>query len=114
MFEWTGFAKFWLWFCFVVNIIMGVIYVLGIFGSFLVGGTLLMVLCTIAEICLIIGLAILLFKKQKLGFYIVAGTAVLNIVLNAMSGQLIRGIISAVVSLVILFFAIKPRWNEMP
>ncbi len=114
MFEWTGFAKFWLWFCFVVNIIMVVIYVLGIFGSFLVGGTLLMVLCTIAEICLIIGLAILLFKKQKLGFYIVAGTAVLNIVLNAMSGQLIRGIISAVVSLVILFFAIKPRWNEMP
>ena len=113
MFEWTGFAKFWLWFCFVVNIIMVVIYVIGFFGALVVGGAGLIALCIVAEIALIVGLSILLFKKQKLGFYIVAGTAVLNIILNAVTGQLIRGIISAVVSLVILFFAIKPRWNEM-
>ena len=114
MFEWTGFAKFWLWFCFVVNIIVAVLDVIGFFGALVVGGAGLIALCIVAQICILVGLSILLFKKQKLGFYIVAGTAVLNIVLNAMSGSLIKGIIGAVVSLVILFFAIKPRWNEMP
>lgn len=38
MFEWTGFAKFWLWFCFVVNIIVAVLDVIGFFGALVVGG----------------------------------------------------------------------------
>ena len=114
MFEWKGFAKFWLWFCLIVNARMIIVCALGLVGTMAVGtGVGIMVLCTIAEIAMVVGLSILLFKKKKFGFYIVAATAVLNIILNAISGQLVKGIASAIISLVILFFAIKSNWNDM-
>ena len=37
MFEWKGFAKFWLWFVFIVNIIALVISILGLLGSMVLG-----------------------------------------------------------------------------
>jgi len=114
MFEWKGFAKFWLCFCLIVNALVFVVAIIGVFSLMALGQPVgISILSIIAEIGMIAGLAILLFKKKKLGFYIVAGTAVVNIILNALSGQLLRGIFSAVVSLVILFFAIKNNWNDM-
>ena len=114
MFEWKGFAKFWLWFCLVVNALAFIIYIFGVVGAMATGQyVVVMILCLIAEIGMLTGLSMLLFKKKKLGFYIVACTAVLNIILNAVMGQLVRGIISAVISLLILFFAIKGNWDNM-
>ena len=115
MFEQKGFAKFWLWFCLIVNILVLILGVVGLFGVIALGteGLGILILSLVAEVGMITGLAILLFMKKKLGFYIVAAMGVINIVLNAMSGQLVKGIASAIISLVILFFAIKSNWNEM-
>lgn len=115
MFEWKGFAKFWLWFCLIVNALVLVLGVIGLLGVAATGadGMVVLILSLVAEVGMITGLAILLFKKKKLGFYIVAAMGVVNIILNAMVGQLVKGIASAIISLVILFFAIKSNWNDM-
>lgn len=115
MFEWKGFAKFWLWFCLIINALVLVLGVIGLFGVVALGadGLGILIFSLVAEVGMIAGLAILLFMKKKLGFYIVAAMGVCNVILNAMSGQLVKGIASAIISLVILFFAIKGNWNEM-
>ncbi len=114
-FEWHGFGKFWLWFCFVVNIIALVLCFVGIAGALILGPmyVVLMILSIIAEIALITGLVMLLFKKKKIGFYIVCGTAVFNVVLNILSGSAVRGIASAIISTVILYLAIKSEWDNL-
>ena len=114
MFEWKGFAKFWLWFCLIVNALVLVLNIVGFIGSIALGISIVyMILIVLSGIAMIVGLSLLLFKKKKLGFYIVAATAILNIVLNAVGGNLIRGIISAIISLLILFLAIRNNWNDM-
>ena len=37
MFEWKGFAKFWLWFCLIINILVLVLGVIGLFGVVALG-----------------------------------------------------------------------------
>jgi len=67
MFEWKGFAKFWLWFVFVVNIIALVISVVGLVGSFILGPLfiVLMLITVVLEVAIIVGVTTLLFKKKK-------------------------------------------------
>ena len=123
MFEWKGFAKFWLWFVFIVNIIALVISVLGLFGSFILGRAFvaIMLVTVILEVAIIVGAATLLFKKKKLGFFIICGCQVVNIILSfvlgAMQGNAIssgvKTIGSAIISVVILYFAIKNYWDQL-
>ncbi len=114
-FEWHGFGKFWLWFCFIVNIIVLVIYLISVVGSLALGGLglVLILLCIVAEVAIITGLSMLLFKKKKIGFYITCGTAVFNCILNIANGNAVQGIFSAVVSTLILYLAIKNNWDQL-
>ena len=123
MFEWKGFAKFWLWFVFIVNIIALVISVLGLFGSMVLGPAYfaLMLVTVVLEVAIVIGAATILFKKKKVGFYIICGCQVVNIILSfvlgAMQGNAIssgvKTIGSAIISVVILYFAIKNYWDQL-
>ena len=123
MFEWKGFAKFWLWFVFIVNIIALVISVLGLVGSFVLGPLfiVLMLVTVILEVAIIVGVTTLLFKKKKVGFYIICGcqvcTIILSFILGAMQGNAVssgvRTIGSAIISVLILYFAIKNYWDQL-
>ncbi len=115
MFEWKGFAKFWLWFVFIVNCIVLVLGLIGIPASLLLGPlmTVVTIVSEILEIVLIVGIVLLLFKKKKVGFYIMCGCQVVNIILGFIIGSGVRTICSAVISILILFFAIKNYWDQL-
>ncbi|MBP5472903.1 MAG: hypothetical protein J6Y12_09535 [Lachnospiraceae bacterium] len=123
MFEWKGFAKFWLWFVFIVNIIALVISVLGLVGSIVLGPVfiVLMLVTVILEVAIIVGVTTLLFKKKKVGFYIICGCQVCNIILSFILGAMqgnavssgVRTIGSAIISVLILYFAIKNYWDQL-
>ena len=123
MFEWKGFAKFWLWFCFIVNIIALVLAVVSTLGAIILGPAFLalMVVSIILEVAIIIGLSTLLFKKKKVGFFIVCGCQVVNVILGfvlvAMQGNAVgngvKTIGSAIISVVILYFSIKNYWDQL-
>ena len=123
MFEWKGFAKFWLWFVFIVNIIALVVSVLGLLGSMVLGPVfvVLMLVTTVLEVAIVVGAATLLFKKKKVGFYIICACQVVNVILSfvlgAMQGNAIgsgvKTIASAIISVLILYFAIKSYWDQL-
>ncbi|MBR7089032.1 MAG: hypothetical protein IKI46_00880 [Lachnospiraceae bacterium] len=123
MFEWKGFAKFWLWFVFVVNIIALVISVVGLVGSFILGPLfiVLMLITVVLEVAIIVGVTTLLFKKKKVGFFIICGCQVCNIILSFILGAVqgtgistgVRAIGSAIISVLILYFAIKNYWDQL-
>ena len=123
MFEWKGFAKFWLWFVFIVNIIALVISVLGLVGSVVLGPAFIaiMLVTVILEVAIIVGVSMLLFKKKKVGFFIICGCQVVNVILSfvlgAMQGNAIgsgvKTIASAIISVLILYFAIKSYWDQL-
>lgn len=107
-FEWTGFGKFWLWFCLIVNVIAGVLSLPALLTSPLLG-----IFAIVAEIAVIAGIALLLFKKQKLGYFVICGAQVASIVLCIFTGGLVRALFSAFISLGIMFLAIKDHWDEL-
>ena len=123
MFEWKGFAKFWLWFVFIVNIIALVISILGLLGSMILGPAyfVLMLVTVILEVAIIVGAATLLFKKKKVGFFIICGCQVVNIILSFVLGAMqgnavssgVKTIGSAIISVLILYFAIKNYWDQL-
>ena len=123
MFEWKGFAKFWLWFVFIVNIIALVISVLGLVGSLILGPLYiaLMLVTVVLEVAIIVGITTLLFKKKKVGFFIICGCQVVNVILSFVLGAIqgnavssgVRTIGSAIISVVILYFAIKNYWDQL-
>ena len=123
MFEWKGFAKFWLWFVFIVNIIALVISVLGLVGSVVLGPAFIaiMLVTVILEVAIIVGVSMLLFKKKKVGFFIICGCQVVNVILSFITGAIVgtaastgvRAIGSAIISVVILYFAIKNYWDQL-
>ena len=118
-FEWTGFGKFWLWFCLIVNVISGVssLWVLLIVDVLslrtLLTSPLLEIFAIVAEIAVIAGIALLLFKKQKLGYFVICGAQVASIVLCIFTGGLVRALFSAFISLGIMFLAFKDHWDEL-
>ena len=123
MFEWKGFAKFWLWFVFIVNIIALVISILGLLGSMILGPAyfVLMLVTVILEVAIIVGAATLLFKKKKVGFFIICGCQVVNVILSFVLGAMqgnavssgVKTIGSAIISVLILYFAIKNYWDQL-
>lgn len=130
MFEWKGFAKFWLWFVFIVNVIAGVLAVISLLGISALAAVLgasfsiyviLMIVSIIDEIAVIVGVATLLFKKKKLGFFIICGCEVVSVILSFISGAIVgsavnngvKAIGSAIISVVILYFAIKNYWDQL-
>jgi len=115
MFEWKGFAKFWLWFVFIVNCIVLVLGLIGVPASLLLGPLMFVatLISEILEVVLIVGVVMLLFKKKKIGFFIMCGCQVVNIILGFILGNGIRTIASAVISVLILYFAIKNYWDQL-
>ncbi len=104
----TG-AKVWLWIVFVINVIslIGAIPTTIAFGG-------LLWLTLILEVVIVASIALLLFKQQKLGFFLVCGCAVVAFIINVILGtNIIYALISAVVMPTVTFLLLKSQWNEL-
>jgi len=111
VFEWHGFAKVWLWIIFIANILSGVAYIANIAMGLI--EPLIGVLGLAAEAIIVTGAVLLLFKKKKLGFFVVIGAAVLALVMNALNDNLVGGIISTGLSVLILWLAIRKDMDKL-
>ncbi|MCD7905233.1 MAG: hypothetical protein LUG24_06610 [Clostridiales bacterium] len=95
-------CKIWLWFIFICNIIscvscLALISLIGILGAYSA------VVCAV----MIAGIALLLFKQKKVGFYIMLVMAVVAFIVNIMSGvSIIYALASAVVSPAVTYYFI--------
>lgn len=112
----TG-AKVWLWIVFVLNIITCVLAIVGSIGvlALLGPGMFIATLASIAaEIVLILGVAMLLFKGKKVGFYLLCACAVIGLVLNLITGAgIVQSILGAVLFPLITYLLIKNQWYEL-
>ncbi len=104
----TG-AKIWLWFCLIVNIVTLFINIpiAGLYGG-------IAYLLLVVGIGVIVGIAILLFAKKKLGYFVCCGCGVVTFIVNLLLGV---NIFTAVWGLVgfplITFLVLKSQWNEL-
>lgn len=114
---WNTGAKVWLWIVFVLNIIAFVFAAIGVIGLTALLGPLVLVatlLSLVVEVILIVGVAMLLFKGKKIGFYLLVACAVIGLILNLISGAaIVKSIISAVVMPLITYLLIKKQWDEL-
>ena len=121
----TG-LQVWLWIIFVLNIITALGALAAVVGSAALGvGPVYTVLCVVSfllEIVLIVGIAMLLFKSKKVGFYMICGAAVIGFVVNLITYGLVSGLTAinigrAVVGLVVCplvtYLLAKNDWDYL-
>lgn len=102
-------CKIWLWIMLVINVlslVVGVVSLstLGINGIYSV----------IAEVIIIVSVCLLLFKRKKVGFYILVVVCVINLVVNIMNGaNIVISILSAVISPALTFFFISKNQDAI-
>ncbi len=107
--EWGTGAKVWLWIVLVVNALSCISVALLVVIS-----PLLAIITLALEVVLIVGVILLLFKKQKVGFYVLCVSSVLSAVFSVILGTgIVRAVISAVAFPLITYLIIKSRWNEL-
>jgi len=109
--EWKGFAKVWLWLCFVCNIIT-LLANLGLLGAGRLSNNVGFILVASSALQ-IAGLVQLLFKQKKVGFYMVCAAAALALIGNIIMGNLVMGLIGAVGGIAILYAAIHSYWDML-
>lgn len=99
--------KIWLWIIFVMNII-GVVS--GAIGALLAPIAFISVALSAVYV---IGIAMLLFKQQKNGFFIMCGAQVAAVVYGIFSGaNIFLALISAIIPVAIVYFLMKPNWDS--
>ena len=121
----TG-LQVWLWIIFVLNIITALGALAAVVGSAALGvGPVYTILCVVSfllEIVLIVGIAMLLFKSKKVGFYMICGAAVIGFVVNLITYGLVSGLTAinigrAVVGLVVCplvtYLLAKNDWDYL-
>lgn len=96
-------CKIWLWVMLIANVIslvLGVVSI-GILGA--VG-----IYTVVAGIIAVIGVCLLLFKKKRIGFYILIVLAVVGLVVNIKVGaNIVMSILSAIIAPALTFFFIS-------
>lgn len=98
----TG-CKIWLWIMLVANtisLVLGIISfsTLGVIGIYTI----------VAGIIAIVGICLLLFKKKRIGFYILLALAVVGLVVNIANGaNIVVSILSAIIAPALTFFFIS-------
>ncbi len=96
-------CKIWLWFIFIINAIVFVLSLPLIFRAGLWG-----IYAEAAELFMIIGIALLLFKQKKTGFYIIAAVSVVCCIVNIISSaRIIYPIVTAIISPAITYYFIS-------
>ncbi len=125
----TG-LQVWLWIIFVINILTAVTTALAVVGSAAIGsalglGTVYTILCVVSlllEIVLIVGIAMLLFKSKKVGFYMICAAAGAGFIVNMITygvmasltaGNIVRAILSLVICPLVTYLLAKNDWEYL-
>lgn len=67
----------------------------------------------LTSVLIVAGAALLLFKTQKLGFYLICAAAVVNLIFNVVSGiSIFVSIIPAIIMPLIIYLLMKNTWSE--
>ena len=102
----TG-LKVWLWFVFVVQILscISVVIAIAVNPIFIVS--------LIASALIIIGCALLLFKTMKLGYFMMCGGAVVNLIVNLIfKTNIIIALLGLILMPLITYLLMKDDWNN--
>ncbi len=104
----TG-AKIWLWLALVVNVFT-------LFSNYrtitLIGGVGYFIL--VLQLVLIAGIAVMLFARKKIGYFICCGCGIVTFILNLTLGvNILLAIWGLVAFPVITFLFLKSQWNEL-
>lgn len=116
--------KVWLWIVFVVNIISAIVSLVGIPMALLLGPVvvILYVVSVVLYVVLLVGVATMLFKQKKSGFYLICGSVVANfiieIILDVLLGTFaVSGIVTALIRVVlfplVIYLFAKPDWDKL-
>jgi len=104
----TG-AKVWLWFALIVNVLT---FIISIPVTLMLGG--IYYISLICSIGMIVGIAIILFKKKKIGYFACCGCAVVSFILNlVLHTNIIFAVIGAVGFPLITYLVLRSQWNEL-
>ena len=96
-------CKIWLWFIFVCNL-LGIVLGFATLSLDIKAG----IYTILAGIVMVGGIALLLFKQKKVGFYLIVAVTAVGIVCNILNGVNIAfALISAVVSPAITYYFIN-------
>lgn len=99
--------KIWLWVIFILNIISVVLNLLG--------GILNPIswLYAVLGVVFVVGIALILFKQKKLGFYMMCAMTAITFILNVVTGAgIVTSIISAVLSPLVTYLFMKETWDQ--
>lgn len=100
-------CKIWLWIIFICNILSILLGIVSITANPKVG-----IYTVLAGAVMVTGIALLLFKQKKVGFYILIAVAVIGLVFNILNGvNIIFALISAIVSPAITYYFINKNSN---
>lgn len=100
-------CKIWLWIIFVCNVLSAILGVVTISTDLKIG-----LYTVIAGIVMVVGIALLLFKQKKVGFYLMIAVAAVNLVFNIVNGvNIIFAIVSALISPAITYYFITKNTN---
>lgn len=96
-------CKIWLWIIFVCNVLSTILGITTISVDLKVG-----IYTALAGIVMVSGIALLLFKQKKVGFYLIVAVAAVGVVFNILNGvNIIFALISAVISPAITYYFIN-------
>lgn len=106
---WGTGAKVWLWLVLILNAISCIT----LFPLLLIVPV-AAAISIVLELALIAGVVMLLFKRKKIGFYMLCGCALLSMITNIIAGTgIIRAIASTVLLPTITFLVIRDQWNDL-
>ena len=96
-------CKIWLWIIFVCNVLSTILGITTISIDPKVG-----IYTVLAGLVMVSGIALLLFKQKKVGFYLIVAVAAIGIVFNALNGvNIVFALISAIISPAITYYFIN-------
>lgn len=95
-------CKIWLWIILVCNVLSVLLGIVSISVNPRIG-----IYTVVAGIIIVVGIALLLFKQKKIGFYLMIAVAVIGVVFNIINGVNIGfALISAIISPAITYYFI--------
>lgn len=95
-------CKIWLWIILVCNVLSVLLGIVSISVNPRIG-----IYTVVAGIIIVVGIALLLFKQKKIGFYLMIAVVVIGVVFNIINGVNIGfALISAIISPAITYYFI--------
>lgn len=99
--------KIWLWIVLVLNVLSACLAAAGAMTTPILWAS------VVLEAILILGVALLLFRQRKMGFYIICAVAVATLIVNIAQGTNVgTSVLSSFLMPLIIYLLMRSTWNE--